>query len=633
MVDKKRSPDFGTGAARAALGQGLMMGWGDEAEAWLRTKMGEGSYADNLRKIRNEYGQFSSEYPVTSGVAEFGGAALPAIGAMMIPGGQAAGATTGLKALAKLAAIGAGEGAISGAGSADEDSRLGGAVTGGVLGGTLGVVAPVGIKGASAGAKWLQERLNPTEAIIARRAAEKMTAAMGEGEIAPKDIPNILAQDRALRVPSVVANANPALVDLAEAVAQRTGKGARKVAETLTDQKLGSRERTYSKAQKALNPGDYYDDLENLRKEMKQLSGPAYQQAYSFGEVKDPKVLQYLQLPQFRQGLKEAEELLAAEGRQLDMSRPTVEVLDQVKRGVDKLIEKETDAVTGKVSTLGGVYINKKNEFLKALDAAVPDYELARGIYAGGAELQDAMRMGLNDFGKMDHEQVIKAVSKMSKSEKEAFRTGVARGLYSKVMDPSGNFNAAQRVIGAPEMQAKLQPLFDNPAQFDLFKNALERESQLFQQANQVLGGSQTGKRMQMRENLEDTTGVGEAIGQAMTGGFWNSLVGTTTRALRKTQMPEKTAEKLSQMLMAKDPHEVAAVVQLLEKHAAETAPKAYRATIGQAGVVGGAAGAMWPSPQSESEPAVIPSIEEYSTPKGFSIEDAIRLEDEARQK
>ncbi len=28
-------------AARAFLGQGLGMGWGDEAEAWLRSKLGD----------------------------------------------------------------------------------------------------------------------------------------------------------------------------------------------------------------------------------------------------------------------------------------------------------------------------------------------------------------------------------------------------------------------------------------------------------------------------------------------------------------------------------------------------------------------------------------------------------------
>ena len=131
------------------------------------------------------------------------------------------------------------------------------------------------------------------------------------------------------------------------------------------------------------------------------------------------------------------------------------------------------------------------------------------------------------------------------------------------------NFNAAQRVIGSPEVQAKLQPLFDNPGQFRLFKASLEREAQLFEESNRVLGGSQTGKRMQMRENLEEGPGVGEAISSAVTSGFWPSLTGMVARSIRSTEMTEKTASKMADMLMSKDPHQVAAVVKLLDRKSA----------------------------------------------------------------
>ena len=63
MADKA---NYGLGAARAAIGQGLMMGWGDEAEAWLKSKIGDGSYEDNLKKVRGEYAQFSKENPWTA---------------------------------------------------------------------------------------------------------------------------------------------------------------------------------------------------------------------------------------------------------------------------------------------------------------------------------------------------------------------------------------------------------------------------------------------------------------------------------------------------------------------------------------------------------------------------------------
>jgi hypothetical protein len=602
------------GATRALLGQGLGMGWGDEAEAWLRSKAGEGDYEGNLKRINQEYAQYAKENPFVSGASEFVGGALPGVGMMLVPGGQAAGAAqlgrSTMGALGRLALTGAATGTVSGAGSATEGTRGLGAVTGGVLGGTLGAALPMGMRATGGAGRWLRDRLIPSEARAQSAATRKLAGALNEAGMTPPDIPRILAADRAQNIPSVLANTNPAVADLAKAVAQRTGRGTRRIEDTLIEQKLGTRERTQQQVTKGLKPGDYYDDLEQLQKEMRERAGPAYEQAYSYGEVTDPKVLKFMKLPQFQQAAGKAEELLAAEGRKLDMSRPTVETLDQVKRGLDALIEGQTDSVTGKVTSLGRVYTQKKNEFLGALDAAVPDYELARGIYKGGAELTDAMRKGINEFGRMDHEQVIKLVAGMGEGEKQAFRTGVARDLYDKIMKPSGNFNAAQRLIGSPEMQAKLQPLFDNPAQFELFKNSLEREAQLFGQSNRILGGSETAKNIFARESLDESGGLGEAVVQGAMGNWGNSLSNLAMTTLRKGQMNEKMTDKLAKMLMSKDPSEVAAVVRMLEEQAARAIPKATRASALEAGVVTGAVSAFPPAPMVEG---ATPNIDELS--------------------
>lgn len=602
------------GATRALLGQGLGMGWGDEAEAWLRSKAGEGDYEGDLNRIRQEYGQYAKENPFVSGASEFVGGALPGVGMMLVPGGQAAGAAqlgrSTMGALGRLALTGAAAGTVSGAGSATEGQRGLSAVMGGVLGGTLGAALPISMRGMGGAARWLRDRLIPSEARAQSAATGKLAGALNEAGMIPPDIPRILAADRAMNVPSTVANTNAALADLAKSVAQRTGRGTRRIEDTLIEQKLGTRERTQQQVTKGLKPGDYYDDLEQLQKEMRERAGPAYDQAYAYGEVTDPKVLKFMKLPQFQQGLKKAEELLAAEGRELDMSRPTVETLDQVKRGLDSLIEGQTDSVTGKVTSLGQVYRQKKNEFLGALDSAVPDYELARGIYKGGAELTDAMRKGINEFGSMDPEQVIKLMAGMGTGEKQAFRTGVARDLYRKIMKPSGNFNAAQRLIGPPEMQDKLRPLFDTPAQFELFKNSLEREAQLFGQANRILGGSDTAKNIFARESLDESGGLGEAVVQGAMGNWGNSLSNFAWTAMRKGQMSEEMTDKLAKMLMSKDPSEVAAVVRMLEEQAAQAIPKAARAGALEAGVVTGAVSAFPPAPMVEG---AAPNIEELS--------------------
>lgn len=590
---------------RAALGQGAAMGWGDEAEAWLRSKLGQGEYDALVKKIRGEYGQYSADNPKKTTALEMSGGIVPGLGMMAIPGLQAAGVQQAgrstLGGLIRLAGQGAIVGGISGAGAAEDGSRASGAASGAALGGVLGAAAPVAMRSASGAANWLRERMLPTESFVTNRAAEKMMGAMRDSGLKSTDITNAMARDASMKVPSVVANASAPLSDLAEAVAQRTGRGAKAIEDTLMKQKIGNRERTYQQVNKFMNPGEYYDELARLQNDLRTKAAPHYEAAYAHGEVADPVVLKFLELPQFKQAMGQAKKLLAAEGREMDMGKPTVEVLDQVKRGLDTLIEKQTDAVTGKVTNLGRIYVGKKNEFLGALDAAVPEYATARAVYRGDAEIADALRKGLNDFSKMDHEQVIKMVGKMNESERAALRTGVARDLYAKIMTPSGNFNAAQRIVGSPETQQKLQPLFKDAASFDLFKAAMEREAQLFAQANKILGGSPTGKRLAMAENLEESPGVGEAIGRAVTGGWTASLTGLALGALRKSTMTEKTAAKLADMLMSKDPHEVAAVVKTLESYAASAGPKAVRAGMAEAGVGSGLASAIQPAPSGKS--------------------------------
>jgi hypothetical protein len=301
---------------------------------------------------------------------------------------------------------------------------------------------------------------------------------------------------------------------------------------------------------------------------------------------------------------------------------PDVRTLDYIKRGIDATID---SGFRGQgMSTAEAQALRQlRNQFVNAIDENVPQYAAARKLYAGDMEVLDAMRAGMKDFNKMDHEQVIKLVSTMSQAEKDAFRTGVSRELYSKVMDSSNNFNAAQRIIGSPEMQAKLQPLFDSPQKFDLFRAALEREAQLFSQANKVLGGSQTGKRIQMREGLDSGEGVGQVIGAAVTGGFMTSLPTLVNRALFSGKVSDKTAEKLGQMLMSSDPAEVATVVRLLEKQADDALPKAIRGSALERGVIG--TQVALPSPPNPEQPTA-PNDQPVS-PELSSIESDIAAE------
>ena len=135
---------------RAALGQGLFLGFGDEIVAGVRALSPNQTYDEALADERQKIADYREAYPKSSFAYELGGAILPAIGAGLVTGGAGSGAvlapTLGRTALAGAAAggvygFGSGEGGFTNrAGNAAIDAGLG--AVGGVVGQkAAGVVA------------------------------------------------------------------------------------------------------------------------------------------------------------------------------------------------------------------------------------------------------------------------------------------------------------------------------------------------------------------------------------------------------------------------------------------------------------------------------------------------------------
>ena len=641
FADLKRKYEEGLpnkNTARAFFGQGLGMGWGDEGEARWRSMFNDEPYDQALKQIRQEYAQYSKESPVTSTVAEFAGGMAPAVGMMFVPGAQAAGAAQAARstggALARLAGLGAATGAVSGAGSAEEGGRASGATSGGLLGGVVGLGTPIAMRGAKGAGSWLRERFLPNDASAKRRAEQMLyDAVVKRSKMTPQQMEAAMAQDRAIGVPSVLANLSPATARLTRGVAKVGSEGADTIEDVLGKQKFGARERAYSQVKKGLQPGNYYADEAKLVQDLRGRAEAMYDEAYAWGDVDDPKIMRILQTPELQASFDTARKIANAQAslakiRGEDPSKfdlpeiykptgnftesgaevlgltklPDVRTLDFMKRALDAQINAGYASDNAAVKANTAALKEIRNELRDTLKESVPPYKKALSEYAGDMEVIDAMRAGMNDFGKLDHEQVIDMLSKMGKAEKTAFRTGVARDLYATVMRPSNEPDAARRIIGSPEMQLKLQPLFDDPAQFNLFKNALERESVLFKNASRILGGSDTAENLAIKESLTGTGSFFDFLDRAATGGdFTNSLAGMALTGLSKGQLTSKTADRLSEMLMAKDPSQIAAVVKFLEQYEKGLAPKAVKDTAAERGAVMGSTATVWPAPQVDA--------------------------------
>lgn len=633
--------DTATNIVRSVLGQGLAMGWGDEAEAWLRSKLGDEEYESALREIRSEYGTFAKESPYISGIGEFAGGAAPAVAAMFVPGGQTAalgplsrlyGLTKPLtqrlmrQNVARLGTVGGLQGAIAGAGAAEGD-RTSGALTGGGFGLVTGVGIPLaGTALRTAGSRVVDlAGVSPDKA--KQWALEKLNLALDEES--PATIAGRVRQDIQLGVPPAVANVTPGTIQLAESVIQRGGKPARELEEVIARQQAGSRERVAKQVRRGLRAGDFYKQESDLVDELRTNAKTMYDNAYAVGDIDDPAINMVLQEPEFKEFFEQGQriyrkhrlaETLDPQGdpskytlKQIydpqtgqPVNIPDVRTLDYIKQGIDeKLAGLYKDNKVAEANALKAV----REKFLNRLDALVPEYKVARAEYKGDIETLEALRMGRDEFNKMDPEQVQAFLATASKGEKDAFRTGVARNLFDQIMDPNTNIDAARKLIGSPSTRKAIEATIDTPAQRDFFMAALERETELFKAASKMLAGSPTEKRRAMREQLEARPGVAEAAAETLSRGFTGSIVNGVLSILRKG-MPDEYYQELSDLLKTGRPKEVAAVVKLLEEAAKKKAPRAAAIGATEAGLVGGTLGLAPPAPLSEEELELYESLE-----------------------
>lgn len=625
---------------RAVLGQGLAMGWGDEAEAYLRSTLGDETYEQALAEIRSEYGTFAEESPYLSAAGEFTGGALPAIAAMLLPGGQAGAPVAGARLagplsrlyglgrtpgqrttaqnLARLSTVGGTQGTIAGAGAAEND-RLSGGITGGVFGTVTGLGLPLVGRAVKGAADRFSDLMSVAPEKAKQWALEKLNMALDD--TSPGQIAGRVRQDIQMGVPASIANVTPGTIQLAESVVQRGGQPARELEDVIARQQAGSRERVGKQVRRGLRARNFYEEEDRMVQDLRQNADTVYDAAYAVGDIDDPVINRVLQEPEFQGFFKRAQEImdkkrLAAElDPEGDPSRytlrpiydpqtgaitavPDVRTLDYIKQGIDAQINELYKA--GK-SAEAGALKDLRKQYVNRLDMLVPEYQTARAQYAGDIEVLDALRMGRDEFNRMDPEQVQAFMKTASKGEQDAFRTGVARNLFDQIMDPSTNIDAARKIIGSPSTRKALESIFETPAQRDFFMAALERETELFKAAGKILAGSPTEKRRAMREQLEARPGVAEAAAEVAAGGWMASALRGAINLFRRS-LPDEYYQELADLLRTGGPKEVAAVVKLLEEAAKKREPR--EAAIGalEAGTVGGTLGVAPPAPMTEEE-------------------------------
>ena len=270
----------GLGTARA-VGQGISFGFGDEIEALFMSKIKGTSYKQEVEKIRNDIDNFRKSNPVLAYGGEIAGSLGSVVGVGKLAargltaGAKAAGAkAAGAKAAPTLlsstgrsAAVGAGQGALYGAGTGEGvEGRLTSAAIGGGAGGVLSGASTLILPKATKSAIDLIKKGIPVTpgAAVAGKGASISGQVLGGMETASTSIPGAGAFITEAKTKALAEFNKKAMLEAIEPIVGSTAK--RNVIKTVKDffQNKTSAARPIKTEIRSLYGNEAYDAIASL---------------------------------------------------------------------------------------------------------------------------------------------------------------------------------------------------------------------------------------------------------------------------------------------------------------------------------------------------------------------------------
>jgi hypothetical protein len=596
------SPVEYSGVAEAArsVGQGLTFGTLDEIEAALRTGSISGPEYERQRNIlREQQKQFGMDMPIVKPTLEVGGSLIAPLGiarqvAKLAPATQAL--ITGQTVPGQIArgtAIGTATGAASGYGFAEKDEGSETAM-GGVFGGILGGSVPIVVKGAGT---LIKNVLNSAGIGDQEAAASKMLANyLKKDNLSPTEAQQALDELRKIGVPNpVIADLGKSLNDLAYSAytVQSAAKGTTKefLENRLIDQPNDIVKGLVEKAGLAKNVNGF-EYLEALTANQSRLASLAYPEAYSKA-INAVPFRKFIDRDVFTKAYGEAVKRADVYGQKLPdlasirnaQSVPT-DVLHQIKMGLDRIVDAETDNITKKISGYGSDVAKVKNEFNDLIKSLNPEYKKANAEFADAERIKNAFKMG-QDYQKLNPAEAASKIKKLTPDEKEAFRLGVMADVNERLGNyKSGDFT--KQIFKSENQKLLLRNAFPDQASYNEFSQYVKGLNRQAETKQRVLGGSRTDENKAVRE---ESSLLG-SLAQASASGDLVSLLRSGVSALqsRAKGISSESSEALQKRLFTVDPIEQTAILRELNKRAQrpQTGLLTGAAAVGSAtGIIG----------------------------------------------
>lgn len=339
-----------------------------------------------------------------------------------------------------------------------------------------------------------------------------------------------LAQAESLGVPMTLADASPELGSLAGSAVRFSPQTEALARQTMSQRNAGQLDRLSMAVERDLGPVQNIPQRsEDLLQQARAQAAPLYEQAYAAPGASSVKLDDLTARPTFRQALAEAAQEAADEGVDpttlgftfneagdvLLERAPSWQTLDYAKRGLDNIIERETDAING-ISAAGRRAVEMKKNLVGRMDAINPAYAQARAAYAGPAAERAFLRQGEQAYNTRP-DQLGVDVAGLTPEQQAQMRLG----YQSEVMGRAGNLRNNSNPwaqLNTPNTEGRLGVLYEGAEDADIARLLGQRdlELQLAGSANRLTGNSATAGREVADQYFRQGPGMAGDVGMAM---------------------------------------------------------------------------------------------------------------------
>ena len=480
-----------------SLYQGATLGFGDEMEAGLLSMLGhfkgdaqqvmgpEGtpdtrSYAELLEFLRGQSETGREEFPITSLAGEMGGALLTGgAGGVAAAGGKTLG-----QAIPRLAGVGAGEGAIAGAGYSEADTAAG-VGTDMALGAGLGGLAGGVLPAAAAGARGLSRYVNPfgPGRFGRRRAAGKTLARdVEQSGLTPGDLEAGFASDPNL----VTADLSDQLRQRLSYAAQKSPKVARAAKEMTEERQAGARGRLGGVLGESLGDQSTGAASNKVRRGMSKMAKPLYDEAYATRVQPTPEMWQLLGTPAGRSAVRRVYKKFL---NKTDIDAADIPFKENMKGQMVpvgssvRFWDEFQRVLSDDIGTMGRRPSDARDRrkmrdiVVGGLEKQSPAFRDARALWRGGKEAEEALEMGRRAFAEFVPD-LRREHARMSEAARGLFKLGVFEKL-DDMISRKGEGDRLAAVFKDAKKREAIRMAIGNDALFTRFLRSLGNEAQM----------------------------------------------------------------------------------------------------------------------------------------------------------